>query len=422
MIWEVEFPDRPGFALPRSRDAVTLSHSEEEVMNTTFDVIIIGGGIMGCSAAFRISQRGLKVCVLEKGGLGNGSTGRSSAIVRQHYSNEITARMALNSLHVFQNFRDEVGGESGFTEAGFLVLTPEKDLEGLKANVALQQSVGIQTSLVSHDDIVKQWPYLEADDLVAAAFEPESGYADPSLTVNSFAQAAKRYGAEFHLDTEVIGLLFDSGVIRGVKTSRGDFEAPLVINCAGPWGAQVAEWAGISVPIDSCRVQVAFFRQPEGQETDHPVVADFAHASYWRPETGDQTLVGLIDPSEQENVVDPDNYNGNGDLDFVADVGNRLVHRFPAMKHSANTTSYAALYAITPDWHPVIDELIPGSGFFICAGFSGHGFKLAPAVGWMVADMVTGQTTEGMERDLFRLSRFKEGAPVAGRYEYSIAG
>jgi sarcosine oxidase subunit beta len=257
---------------------------------------------------------------------------------------------------------------------------------------------------------------------VAAAFEPESGYADPSLTVNSFAQAAKRNGAEFLLDTEVIGLLFESGTIRGVKTSRGDFEAPVVVNCAGPWGAQVAEWAEVSVPIDSCRVQVAFFRRPEGPKTDHPVVADFAHASYWRPETGDQTLVGLIDPSEQENVVDPDNYNENGDLDFVAEVGNRLVHRFPAMKHSANTTSYAALYAITPDWHPVIDELVTGSNFFICAGFSGHGFKLAPAVGWMVADMVSGQTTEGIERDLFRLSRFEEGAPVAGRYEYSIAG
>jgi sarcosine oxidase subunit beta len=391
-------------------------------MKSAFDVIIIGGGIMGCSAAFRLGQRALKVCVLEKGGLGNGSTGRSSAVIRQHYSNEITARMALTSLRVFQNFKDEVGGDSGFTEAGFLVLTPEKDLEGLQANVALQRSVGIQTSLMSHDDIVERWPYLEAGDLVAAAFEPESGYADPSLTVNSFAQAAQRNGAEFHLDTEVIGLLFDSGTIRGVRTSRGDFRAPMVVNCAGPWGAQVAEWAGVSVPIDPCRVQVAFFRRPEGQEADHPMVADFAHASYWRPETGGLTLVGLIDPSEQENVVDPDGYNESSDLDFIADVGNRLVHRYPAMEQSANTSSYAALYAITPDWHPVIDELVPGSGFFICAGFSGHGFKLGPAVGWMVADMVTGQATEGLERDLFRLSRFEEGKPVAGRYEYSIAG
>ena len=266
-------------------------------MKTSFDVIIVGGGIMGCSSAFRLSQRGLKVAVIEKGGLGNGSTGRSSAIIRQHYSNEITARMALHSLRVFQNFKDEVGGESGFTEAGFLVLTPEKDLEGLEANIVLQQRVGIQTNLLTHDDITERWPYLEAGDLVAAAFEPESGYADPSLTVNSFAQAAQRNGAEFCLDTEVIGLNFDSGTILGVKTSRGVFEAPAVVNCAGPWAARVAGLAGVNVPIDPCRVQVAFFRRPEGHEADHPMVVDFTHGSYWRPETGGQTLVGLIDPS-----------------------------------------------------------------------------------------------------------------------------
>ncbi|MFV1858696.1 MAG: NAD(P)/FAD-dependent oxidoreductase [Anaerolineales bacterium] len=391
-------------------------------MNATYDVIIIGGGIMGCSSAFRLGQRGLKVAVLEKGGLGNGSTGRSSALIRQHYSNEITARMALHSLRVFQNFKDEVGGDSGFTQAGFLVLTPEKDLEGLEANIALQRSVGIQTDLLTRDDITERWPYLEATDLVAAAYEPESGYADPGLTVNGFAQAAKSSGVEFQLDTEVIGLRIASGKVYGVKTSHGEIEAPIVVNCAGAWGAQVAEWAEVQVPINACRVQVAFFRRPEGQEADHPMVADFAHASYWRPETGGLTLVGLIDPSEQENVVDPDNYNENGDLDFVADVGNRLVRRYPAMEQSTSTTSYASLYAITPDWHPVIDELIPGSGLFICAGFSGHGFKLGPAVGSMVADMVTGQAKSGLERSLFRLSRFEEGEPVAGRYEYSIAG
>ena len=160
-------------------------------MDTNFDVIVIGGGIMGCSSAYRIAQRGMKVAVIEKAGLGNGSTGRSSAIIRQHYSNELTAKMAHHSLRVFQNFGDEVGGESGFTVAGFLVLTPEKDLEGLKANVALQQSVGIKTGLLSRDELAERWPYLEIGDLVAAAYEPESGYADPALTVNSFAQAAK---------------------------------------------------------------------------------------------------------------------------------------------------------------------------------------------------------------------------------------
>lgn len=391
-------------------------------MNSNYDVLVIGAGIMGCSAALQLSRRGMKVAVLEKAGLGAGSSGKSSAIIRQHYSNEVTARMALHSLREFQHFGERVGGQAGFTTTGFLVLTPPKDLEGLEANVALQQQVGIDTHLLSAEEIRDRWPFLEADDLVAAAYEPESGYADPNLTIAGYVKAAKDLGVKFHLETEVTGLRFAAGTIQSVETNRGDFQAPQVVNCAGPWGARVARMADVQVPIDSCRVQVALFQRPATHQGEHPVVADFTHASYWRPETGGLTLVGLIDPAEREDVVDPDRYNERVDMSFVADIGDRLVRRFPAMQESRSANGYAALYAITPDWHPVIDEAPEGSGFFICAGFSGHGFKLGPAVGVIVADMLTGETTEGLERELFRLSRFEQGQPVSGRYEYSIAG
>lgn len=391
-------------------------------MGSNYDAIVIGAGIMGCSSAFQLAQRGLKVGVLEKSGLGAGSSGKSSAIIRQHYSNQVTARMALHSLRTFQNFGEEVGGESGFVETGFLVLTPAEDLHGLQANLELQRSVGIRTQLLSQAEVRQRWPYLDVEDLAAGAYEPESGYADPNLTVASYADAARRRGAEFHLDTEVTGLQFRSDRVESVETSRGRFSAPVVVNCAGPWGGRVARMAGVEVPIDPCRVQVALFRRPSGHEAGHPVVADFTHATYWRPETGGLTLIGLIDPTESENVVDPDSYNQRVDLEFVADVGDRLVRRFPAMEHSQGALGYAALYAITPDWHPVIDQAWQGSGFFLCAGFSGHGFKLGPAVGTMVADLVTGSQTEGLDPALFRLKRFAEGQPVRGRYEYSIAG
>lgn len=387
-----------------------------------FDVIVIGAGIMGCSSAFQLAGRGMKVGVFDKRGLGAGSTGKSSAIIRQHYSNEITARMALHSLRVFQNFGEVVGGDAGFRRAGFLVLTAEKDVEGLRANVAIQQKVGIKTDILSEAEVRRRWSFLKTNDLVAAAYEPDSGYADPNLTNGSYAKAAQAKGAQFFLDTEVNGLKLRSGKVRGVTTSGGTFDAPVVVNCAGPWGARVARWAGVEVPINSCRVQVAFFRRPAGHTDEHPVVADFTTASYWRPETGGLTLVGLLDPSELHHVVDPDSYNERVGLDFVADAGDRLVRRFPAMEQSASASGYAGLYAITPDWHPVIDELIEGSGFYICSGFSGHGFKLGPAVGLMVADMIAGQSTKGMDRRLFRQGRFQEDDPVRGRYEYSIAG
>lgn len=391
-------------------------------MRQTYDVIVIGGGIMGCSSAFQLAKRGLKVALLEKGTIGEGPTGKSSAIIRQHYSNELTARMALYCLRVFQDFEEHVGDQCGFRQAGFVVVVEAKDRPGLEANVALQRSVGIHTELLSPEALREIMPGVEVSDLVAASYEPESGYADPYLTVNAYARAARRLGASVFQDTEVTGVHFQGDKVVGVETPGEKLDAPLVVNCAGAWGARVARMAGVDVPINSCRVQVAFFRRPPGHEAPHPVVGDFINATYFRPETGNLTLAGLIDPSEADAVVDPDDYDERMDSDFVLDVGQRLIRRYPAMELSQSTGGYASLYAITPDWHPVIDEVPAGSGFYICAGFSGHGFKLGPAVGVMVADMLTGESAPQFDPHLFRLSRYAENDPVRGQYEYSIVG
>ena len=167
---------------------------------------------------------------------------------------------------------------------------------------------------------------------------------------------------------------------------------------------------------------MAFFRRPAGAEASHPVVADFIHATYFRSETGGLTLVGLIDPAEADAVVDPDSYQEYLDDDFVLDAGERLVRRFPAMERSDSTGGYASLYAITPDWHPIVDEVISDSGFFVCSGFSGHGFKLGPAIGLVTADLLTGEEDPQFDPSLFRLARFAENEPVRGQYEYSIVG
>lgn len=391
-------------------------------MAETYDVIIIGAGIMGCSAAVQLAQRGIRVALLERDYVGAGPTAKSSAIIRQHYSNEITARMALFSLRVFQNFDEYVGDECGFVERGFLVLVDAKDQAGLEANVELQRKVGIQTELISSGTVRELMPGADRTDLKAAAFEPESGYADPYLTVTAYARAARRLGVDVLQDTEVTGIRFRSGKVMGVDSTRGKLDARVVLNSAGAWGSRVARMAGVTVPIDSCRVQVAFFRRPVGHEVAHPVVGDFINSIYFRPETGALTLVGLIDPAEAEAVVDPDNYSENTNYDFVLEVGERLVRRYPALEDSESTGGYASLYAITSDWHPIIDELLPGSGFYICSGFSGHGFKLGPAVGVMVADMISGVSEPQFDRHMFRFSRFAEDDLVRGQYEYSIVG
>lgn len=391
-------------------------------MSKNYDVIIIGAGIMGCSTAYQLARRGVEVAVLEKDVIGAGSTGESSAIIRLHYSNELTARMALYSLRVFQNFADEIGEESGFTETGFVGVVDAADREGLEANVELQRGVGIQTELLSPEALKELVPGLETADLAAAAYEPQSGYADPNLTVNGYARAARREGAEIFTETPVTDVLLDGESVTGVRTAAGSFSAPRVLNCAGPWSARVAQMVGVELPINACRVQVSFFRRPAQFSSPHPVVADFINAIYFRSETGHLTLVGLIDPAEAKAVVDPDAYKKGMDAEFMMDAGERLVNRFPAMVRSRVTGGYAGLYAITPDWHPIVDELVPGSGFYVCAGFSGHGFKLGPAVGTMVADMLTDADDPQFDHHLFRLNRYAEGEPVRGLYDYNIIG
>lgn len=390
-------------------------------MIESWDTVVIGGGIMGCATAMELARMGQRVAVVEKGALASGSTGKSSAIVRQHYSNEVTARMARYGLEVFSDFEERIGGPSGFVRCGFLVLVPSEDAEGLQANVALQQSVGIDTRIVAAEEIRTLLPGVAATDLVAAAWEPGAGYADPHQTTLSVADAAKRAGARFLLNTQVTGIRFDGGRVTEVDTTAGPLPAGAVVNCAGPWGARVAALAGLEVPVDACRAQVSVFRRPEARRGPHPVVLDFAHASYFRPETGGLMLVGLIDPSEAEDVVDPDGYPEHTDAGFDLEVGGRWIARCPEMDAASPRRGYAGLYAVTPDWHPVIDQVPQGSGHFLCTGFSGHGFKLGPAVGRMTAQMVVGETP-AFDPSLFRLSRWAEGTPVRGRYEYSITG
>jgi glycine/D-amino acid oxidase-like deaminating enzyme len=292
----------------------------------------------------------------------------------------------------------------------------------MEANLALQQRIGIRTEALSAEALQEMVPGLHTADLMAAAYEPESGYADPYQTVMAYAQAARRLGVTVMQETAVTGIQFSGGKVTGVVTGKGSFSAPIVINASGAWAGQVAKLSGVSLPINACRVQVAFFRRPPGYEAGHPVIADFINATYFRAETGQLSLVGLIDPGEAEAIVDPDHFSENVSDDFILDSGERFVVRYPPMEQSQSTGGYASLYAITPDWHPIVDELPAGSGCYVCSGFSGHGFKLSPAVGQMMADRVLGVSEPLFSTHMFRYGRYAENDAVRGQYEYSIVG
>jgi sarcosine oxidase subunit beta len=388
----------------------------------TADVIIIGGGITGTSAAYQLGLRGCRVTLLEKSYLAAGGTGRTVGLVRQHYSNTITARMALRSLHVWRDFEQAVGGNVGWVQTGALFFVAPHDLDGLKANIALQREVGINVEFLDAGGVRALAPYLNVDDIGGAAYEPDSGCADGAMATTAYANRAKDLGATIRQGVEVTAICADAGRITGVETSRGVFSAPVVINAAGPWGARLARGLGYETPVEVSRHQVAVFQRPESLAAQHPFIGDFIQGFYLRPETGRLSLSGSLEASEAANKADPDNYVETVDMDFTIEMAEFTEHRVPAMAEAEIRKGWAGLYDVTPDWHPIIGRM-PGLDGFICAyGFSGSGFKMAPVVGEMLADLATGDRQCPIDPHLFRFERFAENDLVTGRYSYSIMG
>ncbi len=386
-------------------------------MVPTADVVVIGGGVTGCSIAYHLVQGGVRnVIVLEKNFLASGATGKSSACIRQHYSTPETCRMVLQSLRFFETFEERTGGRTAsFVRVGYLLGVDDRLRTPMEASVTLQQSVGIKTRLVTPQEMCEIEPRVRVDDFVVGCYEPDAGYADPAQTTNGLAGAARERGARFLEEVEVVAILAEKGRVTGVRTSQGEIQAPVVINAAGTWGDRVGRMVGIEIPITVCRHKINFFARPPQVAGPHPLVYDFVKNIYTRPETGGLTLVGPLDPEELNDRVDPDRYHEGVTFEETADAMERAVHRFPVMEQGEVAKGYAGCFDVTPDWHPILDHS-PVRGFFIAVGFSGHGFKLSPAVGAMMARLVIDGKRPGDDVDAFRLSRFAEGKPIRGTY------
>jgi sarcosine oxidase subunit beta len=389
----------------------------------TADFIVIGGGITGTSAAYQLARRGHRVTLLERRYLAAGGTGRTVGLVRTHYSNEVTAQMAQRALGVWRDFEQTVGGDVGWVQTGALFIVGPHDLDGLKANIAMQREVGINVELLDPQALLAVAPYLNVEDVGGGAYEPDSGVADGAMATTAYAERAKALGATILQDVEVTAICAEAGRVTGVTTTKGDFSAPVVINAAGPWGARLAETAGISdIPVENSRHQVAVFQRPEILAERHPFIGDFIQGFYLRSETGLLTLSGSLEASEAANKVDPDHFSEAVDMDFNIDMAERTEHRVPAMGEAQIRKGWAGLYDVTPDWHPIIGRM-PGIDGLVCAfGFSGSGFKMAPVTGEMIADLATGDRQCPIDPHPFRLERFAEGELVEGRYSYSIMG
>jgi glycine/D-amino acid oxidase-like deaminating enzyme len=384
-------------------------------MAETADAIIIGAGIHGASLAFHLASAGSRPIVLERGTAAGGATGRSSGLVRMHYDVEADARLAWVSHGYFANWAERVGGDAGFVRTGFVQLVPPNEVPALRANVAMQQSLGIDTELIGRDEVAERVPGMVVDDVELAAWEPQSGYADPTMSTTSLLSAASDRGARLVTRCQVAEILTDGDRVVGVETSRGRFDAPIVVNAAGAWAGPLAESVGVDLPLQVWRHDVAYLRRPEGMGR-HPVIIDFPNSMYARPEGDSLTLVALEDGNPLGGSPDaPVDAAAPGFLEKAAE---RLSQRMPGMVDAGLHSAHSGQDGITPDMHPIIGPAGP-SGFYLDCGYSGTGFKIAPGVGAALAEQILDGEARVADLRPYRYERFAEDDLIEGEHPYA---
>jgi sarcosine oxidase subunit beta len=392
-------------------------------MAVNCDILIVGGGVMGTSIAWHLARRRAgRVMLLEKSFLGAGSSGKSGAIIRQHYSNRLTTLMAQKSLRVFEHFEDVVGGPPVFTRAGMVLVVNERDRAGLEANLTMQTELSVDVRKVSAQELADIDPNARLMEDEIAAYEAEAGYVEAVQVVASFADAARRLGADIRLGVEVRGLVAQGGKITGVETNEGRYNSNTVVLATGPWAAQLGREAGIQLPVQACRTQVALYRRPADFGRRTAVYGDFVQGLYFKPTHGEMIHAGSLAGEEVNSPVDPEEYNEAADGAWLPTVRQKLSRRYPAMHRSYGRGGYGALYAITPDWHPIIDRLPGLDGAYCAVGFSGHGFKMSPIVGQLMAELVVDGQARELDLTPLRLKRFEENDPVKTPYAYGVMG
>ena len=376
----------------------------------TADVVIVGGGVIGVSIAFHLAELGVKrVMVLERKFLGAGGTGRSVGIIRQLYPTRETSQMVRRSLAVFEQFSDVVGGDAGFVRSGALIGVSAAMRPTLERTLALQREIGIEAEILEPAELGRIEPRIDPSGLGAVLWEPGSGYGDPSAVTAGFAAAARRGGVTIEQGAEVVAIRQASGRLVGVTTAIGDhIDAPIVVNAAGLWAPQVARLASVELPIIVGRHPVFSVARGPDFGPAHCVYLDLAGGSYARPESGSLSIIGSLTDDEAEHPMDPELLGSEAGFDEAASVLSRSAQAIPAFADTRFIRGYAGAFDITPDWMPILDES-PVKGFFVAAGMSGHGFKLAPAVGEMVAALTT-RSTSPVSLAPFQLTRFAGSA------------
>jgi glycine/D-amino acid oxidase-like deaminating enzyme len=388
------------------------------------DIIIIGGGLEGLSTAWALAERGERnVLVLERHTLCSGGTTKSSGIVRCHYGVPSLAAMAWKGLQVFEKAPELLGEDIGFWQTGYVVGVGPENVAALQANVAMHRLLGIDVQIIGHEDTQQLWPHADLADFAAFAFEPRGGYGDAYRTGQAFAHAARRLGVSIRQHAPVTGITVNpSGRATGVVVGGTEhIQASRTVVAAGPWSVSLYEPLGIHLPIHAQREQILLIDAGEPMR-DVPVFSDLVSLQYVSPERSGELLVGNSDHTNPR-YADPDRYSDHADDDYLADAVEKLDYRLPKLPNPRVSSTYAGCYDVTPDYNPILSAT-PVEALYVCAGFSGHGYKISPAVGTLMADIVTqGRSSDpNIKAEDFRLERFKEHQPLRSQHPYVGAG
>ncbi|AZR72473.1 FAD-dependent oxidoreductase [Anoxybacter fermentans] len=371
-------------------------------MKNKASVVVIGGGVVGCSIAYNLARLGVKdVVVVEKNFLASGSTGRCGAGVRQQWGTEMNCRLAKESMKIFENMNEilKTKRDIELKQEGYLLLAySEREMDQFKKNIELQNSLGIPSHLVTPEEAKEIVPYLNTENLIGGAFCPTDGHANPFLVTQAYADAARYLGVEFYLRTEVTGIRQEKGRIVGVETNRGFIATEKVVNTAGGYSQVIGKMVGLDLPVYSERHQILVTEPVEKMQG--PMVMSFSYNIYCQQNPHGSFIMGFGDPNE------PRDFNIRSSWQFLEEMARKVTWLLPPLKHLRVVRQWAGLYNVTPDRQPILCETPQVPGFYLAIGFSGHGFMIAPMVGILMAEMITGQKLSmDLELDLGRFER-----------------
>ena len=360
----------------------------------SYDAIVIGAGISGAATAYHLKKAGAKTLLLERGEPASGGTGKSAAIIRQSYSTPLLVRLARASITMFENSRTELGKDAGFVQDGYCFVVSADMLEGAKKNIAMQKGLGVVNEWSEGPGFPEHLPEINPDGIAGIVYEPHGGYADPVQATEAYVEAFKNLGGEFRARTPVRRLQRKGDRITGVELDNCEVIGNVVINAAGPWAKPLATSAGLDMPLRAVREQDTVWQVPVGRRVPKSSISMGVDACYYRPLGQGRFIIGRGFPKEYFDV-DPYNFKTSADDAFIGEVQTRVLHRFPSFAGMKLIEAYAALYDVTPDWYPFVGPRNGIAGYADFCGGSGHGFKIAPAIGRELADwLLTGKAAD----------------------------